>query len=454
MVGRGNEISPNRRARGVNQTKGRDSMQKRGEDEGKHQHQPGNSHPHPQSPPYVSNFVQGRLRLYVPSPLRFVLHARVGQFSPQVHDLYRWVVSSVIYRTHVVRAADERGYVPLHWETLGSIIGRHKLTKVLDDLVAWGVLDRSNSYQVGKRSVGYRLNHSFASTKVRLEWAKNHKLAAKVGRNTGKLEGVRNKLEPAYQLVYESSKRVRINGAKARHEAYKVHGSGTAACVARRIAIDALENGNYYFLVEPRSKRAYHNVCNLASDLRRYLTIDDQTLGQVDIASSQPLLLWLQLAENPYVDPAEIELMKTSLVRGTFYENIKVHGMPREQLKKLFFRDVAYSKRTYSTPVNEMFKSKFPTFYQAITVLRRGDHTRLPIAMQEAEACIIFKAVARFAKVTGGQVPILTIHDSLVTTTGYLELAKHVLLEVFQEMHGIQPLLRVKLFADDRRKSA
>lgn len=454
MAGRGRAILRQEGAHGLMKAQRRRTKSSRKEEEARSRLSKTGSHSHPEIPPYVSNLEDRRLRLYVPSPLSFVLRAHLGQFCPEVHDAYRWVVSSVIYLTLAVRSGDQHGFVRLHWETLGSVIGRHMVTKVMGDLLAWRVLERSPGYHVGKRSLGYRLHSSIGTAKVRLDWIKDPKLAARVWRNLEKQEVALSNLDQAYQLVNGSVKRVRINGLKARWATYKAHGARSAACVARRISIDALENGNCYFLVEPRSKRAYHNVCNLAADLRRFLTIDKEPLGQVDIANSQPFFLWLQFAPEGSVDRGELALMLTSLLKGSFYEEFNIKGKPREEFKKEFFRDVLYGKGHYTTATTELFRQRYPSFDQAIRASKRGDHTQLPIAMQRLEAKVIFTAVERFHIRTKGQVPILTIHDSLVTTIRHLELAKQVLLEVFQEMHGIQPLLRVKSFADDRRRSA
>lgn len=411
--------------------------------------------PHPPPPlPYVSNSNLRRFRLYVPLSLGVRLHKHLGGFSPSVHDPYRWVVSTVIYQTVALHAADRDGYVRLHWETVGSIVGRHKAAKVLHDLLAWRVLERSSGYQKGERSYGYRLHSTLVMDKVRLEWVQEPKLAARIEQNTRRHNEACCELGPSYQVVMESVRKVRIDGAKARRASYKAYRAGSDALVARRIAIDALERGAHYFIVEPRSRRAYHNVCNLASDLRRFLTVDQEPMGQVDIANSQPLFFWLEFIKHPSMAKEEAAGMVASLLAGIFYEEMNITGKPRETFKKEFFRDVLFGTGKYTSEAMELFKVRYPTFHKLLMESKREGHEQLPIAMQRAEARVVFKAVELFAKRTGGTIPVMTIHDSLVTTIRYLELAREVLHEVFQELHGIRPMLRIKPFVDERRKSA
>jgi hypothetical protein len=177
-------------------------------------------------------------------------------------------------------------------------------------------------------------------------------------------------------------------------------------------------------------------------------------MGQVDIANSQPLFFCLEFAKQPSMVKEEAAGMIASLLAGTFYEELNTEGKLRETFKTEFFRDVLFGTGKYASAALELFKTRYPTFHTLLMESKRKGHEQLPIAMQRAEARVIFKAVERFAKCTGGRVPIMTIHDSLVTTTSYLEVARDVLLEVFQELHGVQPMLRIKPFADERRRTA
>ncbi len=200
----------------------------------------------------------------------------------------------------------------------------------------------------------------------------------------------------------------------------------------------------FFFTIDGKAGRAHHNLSNLAADLRPFVTVNGHPLVQVDISNSQPLFLHLTISTDKAIDQKEVEQMRELVSAGQFYDALKPEGKEREQFKKEIFRDVLYGAGTYTNDNTDLFQSRFPSYAEAIARLKVPDFTKVAVRMQATEAKVIFKAVEQFAARTDHNAPILTIHDSVVTTPDFVEQAQRALHEVFQEDYGFVPHTKIK----------
>jgi hypothetical protein len=381
--------------------------------------------------------------MYLAPVLDKLLVVQVGRNSRHL-DHYRWVLSSITFLRVTDRRFVRDSFVPLNQEVLRAIISKRKTTQILADLCKWGIIEQNRSWWAGRHSMTYRLKEPFISEKVKALPLVDKGMNKRLARFRASRETFAQKAGPGYVSVHKWLQNLRIDRVRAmrfiRHR-YPLH---SEEYKARLIAVDLIANGLFFFTVDDKAGRAHHNLSNLAADLRPFVTVEGQPLVQVDISNSQPLFLHLTISTDKTIDQDEVERMRALVSAGEFYDALKPVGTEREQFKKEIFRDVLFGAGEYSNATTEHFRLQFPTYAEALARMKVPDFTKVAVTMQTIEAKVIFKAVERFAHTTAFSVPILTIHDSLVTTPAHIALAERTLHEVFQEQHGIVPPTKIK----------
>lgn len=405
--------------------------------------------PHPPTPtkpvvPYDGTFAVPQFRLYLPPTLEKALVERVPRSSTRF-DQYRWILSTITFLRYTDRRYQRADFVQLHYETLRKMVSKRHLTSMLDDLCRWQMVERRGSYSPGVYSMGYRLGAQYRSDRVKGKPLHDARLIRKLMRFVAEREARAQAYGPGYAAVHRWLTHVKIDGPRARKYLRRQHHFGSDDYNARLIAIDMLEKGLFFFVVDSTAGRAHHNISNLASDLRRFITVDGEPLVQVDIANSQPLFLHLSISSNVGLETEERDLMETLVLSGRLYDVLKAPDQDRDEFKREMFRDVLFGRGTYSTPTTEAFSTMFPGYADAIAALKVPDYSAVAVTMQTLEAGIIYKAVEAFTRRTNDAAPVLTIHDSLVTTAAYAHIADQVLKETFISQYRIEPTLRAGL---------
>jgi len=112
--------------------------------------------------------------------------------------------------------------------------------------------------------------------------------------------------------------------------------NGRSKKVHHLISAQRILMGDYYFHID-KYGRFHHNLTNLSSNLRKFLTYENEKLKGIDLPNAQPLLLLILLnhikehKESQYlVDPSEVlkaidenldqvQLLKELVLSGNFY---------------------------------------------------------------------------------------------------------------------------------------
>lgn len=360
-------------------------------------------------------------------------------------DHYRWIISSILFRHFVDKRMDRDSFTRLSIDGLRMVISKRKTSEFIADLIKWGII-QSNGFHDSRThtATGYRLSDTYRGEKPMAIQLTNRKMIDKLTRLeqtrrdvTAKLKGYREVQRWLHELDIDTNAALdhiaTITDDHAQH--------------IRHQQVEHIALKQFFGIVDPTAGRYHHNLSNLSSDLRPFLSINGHQLGQVDITNSQPLFFALSLQDSPRIPQEEKDMMTRLVTTGTFYEHFGANPEGRKKFKKEFFRDVLFSvdvKDIHTSPTIAQFKADFPGYFQVILDMRRKQTNALPIAMQKAEAKLIFTAVERFAMATRYQVPILTIHDSLVTSADHLALARHILEQTFRDVYGVTPSVSTK----------
>lgn len=257
------------------------------------------------------------------------------------------------------------------------------------------------------------------------------------------------------------------------------------------ISIDKIKQSDYSKSVDNNTRRFHSNLTNMRSILRNAITYDGEKLISIDIKNSQPYLslvlfnkeFWLKRKEkeeniinsnklhisninikyNQYyimigdiaesLDDKGLQLYKDLVSKGVLYEYIQSHLKSDNRLKFSSRRDVKstvfqtlYSDNRFIGQVEAKpkrdFRELFPDVYALFAVIKKKDHTLLPRLLQNIESHLIIKVISKRIGKELPLAPIFTIHDSIATTSKYVEAVEKIMHEELESAIGFAPSLK------------
>lgn len=278
----------------------------------------------------------------------------------------------------------------------------------------------------------------------------------------------------------------------------------------RLASVDRISNQIFSLSVDETSFRFHSNLTNLKSSLRKFITYDGQLLCSVDIKNSQPFISMILLNPDFYLKNEgsfnlfslsktlyfslsniissilsiissisttimlvkshesqasnEFELYCTLVDKGRLYQFLNTKyfestgikydlNIPNEKglFKKMFFHGLYADNRMKpddeNLPLRNVFKKQFPNVYKIFALIKRQDKSTLPIILQTIESEIVInRTTRRFAK-DYPNVPIFTIHDSIVTLDSYKYNIEALIKMEFETAFGLQPSLDPQAWA-------
>lgn len=113
----------------------------------------------------------------------------------------------------------------------------------------------------------------------------------------------------------------------------------------------------------------------------------------------------------------------------------------RSAFKQMFFTDVFFGKNQARTPLTELFQREFPTVYGFIQAEKQTDYRALAQDMQRAESRFVIDCVCRRLMEHHAEIPVVTVHDSILTTMEHAATVKRIMVEEF-ERTGIRATVR------------
>lgn len=258
-----------------------------------------------------------------------------------------------------------------------------------------------------------------------------------------------------------------------------------------------LRDKEFYFNVDHTAGRLHTNLTNLNKELRNFITYNGLPLVAVDIANSQPLISTLLLEPKFYEsganssfqfnlfdfyskshtnlfpisdiiytimlvknqdsldrqDKYDLNLYQLKASQGILYEYMekevtKITGFVfrgRDEIKDMMF-SVLFSDNRFiglrEAEPKRIFRKLFPTVYKVFCLIKKHGKENLPILLQTIEAKLILEIVAMRISKERADIPIFTIHDSIVCTVGNEKHVAQVMVEEIQRCIGITPCLK------------
>ena len=136
----------------------------------------------------------------------------------------------------------------------------------------------------------------------------------------------------------------------------------------------------------------------------------------------------------------------------TLKEEMEEQEMPLlHRVKNELFK-VLFGSNHLKSRMKDVFKELFPSVAEVIRVHKTKDYRFLPRLLQNIEANFIINTVCRRIMLEMPEVPVFTIHDSILTTRPFVEPIRQIMIDEFARL-GLTPTLHQKDYGELKGKA-
>lgn len=188
-------------------------------------------------------------------------------------------------------------------------------------------------------------------------------------------------------------------------------------------AVESIHRGHLFYNFDDYG-RFHTNFTVLKSFIRKNcLTIEGEETFEFDINNSQPLFLIKLMSERKdiEVEKVEFELFKFLTINGVLYQYIIDNSnlKNKKQVKELVYR-VLFGINNKSKK-EEVFFNLFPSVYNFIKKYKGRNYKIMSHRLQNLESDFIFNSVVKTIMNICPEARIITVHDSIITSSRYKE---------------------------------
>jgi hypothetical protein len=364
------------------------------------------------------------------------------------HYLYFCHVIGYLKNSH--KKFKDTEYANIHYKTMVSIISKYKYSEIVSNLLSWGIIATDDEYQAGFKSKGYKLLPPYDVPNKTII-IKDDKINMKLTQFKNKSLQQLKKMPESYNYLHISNTWIKMDYSTASTYNNAFYFTEPDSYNANFYSICNYRDLNHKFQID-KSNRIHTNLTNLKSDFRRFLSVQGEKLGQVDIRNSQPLFLYLVIKDNPEIPDTEKQEYRQLVEEGRFYEmfmeKLNLTADKRKEVKEMTYKYIFYGEsRNIDKKYLNIFREKFPNILGFINQIKNPDYKQFAILLQKAESrFVIGKVVPEFIQRNSTtQEFVSTIHDSIVVKASKLNEAKQIMAECFK-LEGIEPKLEISLF--------
>lgn len=246
-------------------------------------------------------------------------------------------------------------------------------------------------------------------------------------------------------------------------------------CSGYKIIVEQFCEKKYNPIVDSSGFRLHTILTRLKKELRQFVTYDGQNVVAIDISCSQPYLS-LILLNNEFwdkkptkgkkgfremnksnyervhkahlTDPYTIMLRENGkilyqsdiqlqeyiqlVITGGLYEYLMDilsesrksevikfdRSIAKKMVLKAFYCNERLPNNQQCDSYNLIFKRTFPTMGRLFSIVKAEDYKGLAILLQRVESYVVLERICKRISVERPDLPLFTIHDSIVTTEG------------------------------------
>lgn len=423
---------------------------------------------------------------------------------------FAYLVISEIIQANAYDQYDNNKFIPrssLVLERYNYLYKKH-MRYLGDNIEGLGNVIWRENYTKGK-SYGYKLAPQYACENLEVYVIKNFILLGNINDNDCSKITSSVKKNYKFLIKYFDSKRltVMIDHAMLFNESLYNDNKNYQKYLYNISKILNIQNGKFFLSHKPETDgRLHSNITTFPKLLRKFLRYDGKILAEVDISASVPTFLifliknlttpnqhidkiinnyksyytqYILVKNSVSLDIKEIKLFLELVQNGTLYEYF-VEGFNTVHLFNTKLKPDQYFQKevfkTFNRPfdgdmddlikiaktnilamlnsdpiqyVNEkaVFQNCFPTIHNFILKFKTKDHKFFSHMMLQIESHFMLNVIARpLNKKYWKTIPILTLHDCIITTEDNLDFVKAFMENTFLKELGFAPMLKTKIY--------
>jgi hypothetical protein len=376
---------------------------------------------------------------------------------------------------------DEKGYVPINAELLKKRV--HNYAHYLGYLIDAGVIETDGFYVRGEKSRGYRFTEKYQTFVAPAEIQRYTLLKAINGQSN-----YDRNMQAKYNYLYKWMDGLRIDFRAAKsfldmqfqQDKKSNHYKAVRKYNANIATAMYMKENLARFRVDETSGRLHTYLSCLKKELRNFVSYDGQPLVSVDIVCSQPTLTQVLLKSEFYLDiedkmgaanifriaPGSIKQIPVGEIARLVYskqdtfvkyreaiqsdiynymrpylEAITGHSWSeRRDIKDAMF-GILYSDNRFigqkKAAPKRIFRELFPEVYELFALYKKHGSSQLPVLLQKLEVRLVLDRAAKKLSKLLPDIPIYTIHDSIIMPAGNEKIISTTLQEEAQSALGI-----------------
>ena len=259
-----------------------------------------------------------------------------------------------------------------------------------------------------------------------------------------------------------------------------------------------IQQNDFLPSVDNTSYRLHSPLTQIKSEFRNFITYKGKRLISLDLKNSQPYIstvlfnplfwtpnstfnifkinsnkvieyykyivcttlshMWENFANTQYQHGFE---RFSRIVENGFYEYMKELLSSRlgeaynakEKVKETMFL-VLFSKNgffyTNEAAPKRVFAEEFPEVYEFFKCLKSKDYTMLALLLQNIESYIFLNLITKKISKERADLPLFTVHDSIVTVEGEESYVKRVMEEELEALIGKRPTITIDLWTPEK----
>jgi hypothetical protein len=214
-----------------------------------------------------------------------------------------------------------------------------------------------------------------------------------------------------------------------------------------KFTINNIKNSEIFFNFDDYG-RFHNNFTTLKKEIRNdFLTINNETLGEVDIKNSQPFFLSVMLKNELKHINNDTQRFIDLTASGLIYEDIleKSKLKSREEAKELMYYVLFEDNKEYYK-YDKIFKKLYPSVYEYIwefkntrthkdvTIEKKYQYKEMSHELQRMESKFIYNVVIKEIYETYPNIILFTVHDSIIFPKSYQERVEKIFNKHFSEL--------------------
>ncbi len=344
------------------------------------------------------------------------------------------------------------------------------------------IIDTDEEYIPGIKAYGYRFTRKYSLRNLKKEYIISNSIVKKLEKIHLEVAAIEK-----YPHLAKSLETLEID-VEAAYKTLRELEDGKTKYDRRTAMVDNIKAKKYYFKLD-KVGRLHTSVCSLKREVRKHLSAKGENLVNVDIKNSQPFFSTILL--NPDLcDEYEIEnYLKEynyqfnindkyyqqlihmcrknaqnldtyvyKVLDGKLYEHIMEVGNieSREEAKEIVFK-VFFNPPNYPTKERKLFKSVYPEVIDIFDLINIGyiktrkrgrkkdeQSSSLALTLQRIESDIMLNNVVEDVLMEFGEIPIYTIHDSLLVPESVAEKVKQCMEDTIETIVGYRPKIEIE----------